>query len=204
MCAQLWCLLSGLVVFLTVCCDVTSAQMACAKIDFNRTSFTEFRECQGKYSPILAIKDYASHPNVKPYRPKSQYFLSNNFNTYSCIESSQLFAIDTNTLIEAAIYLKSIENSYIEIVIYDADRNERIDSLRNDGTTGWMELKGKMTHVIHRARVCRMILKKSIFRLIRGVTLLTSHIFLPTDRNNDTYDFAKCSCHRIHIHFKFG
>lgn len=144
-----------LAVFLmTKFCDVTLAQINCAQIDFNRTTYPEFRECKGKFYPIFVIKDYASHSNeVKPYRNTSRYYLSNNFNEFSCVESAMFFVIDNYTKIEAAIYLKSIESSFVEIVVYDADRNERIDSLRTDGTNGWQILQKNIRFNIHNARV---------------------------------------------------
>lgn len=143
-----------LAVFLTVFCDVTLAQINCAQIDFNRTTYPEFRECKGKFYPNFVINDYALHSNeVKPYRNTSRYYLSNNFNEFSCSESVKLFVIDNYTRIEAAVYLKSIESSFLEIVVYDADRNERIDALRTDGTNGWQILQKNIRFNIHNARV---------------------------------------------------
>lgn len=151
------CHLVALFVFLMVLCDRTSAQLHCAQIDFNRTSYPEFRECIGKYYPVFIIKDYALFRDLKPYRPTAHYFLSNNFDSFSCIETSMHFVINANTTIEAAIFLKSIGNSFVEIVIYDADRNERIDSLRSDGTNGWLNLQAKMFHNINNAQVMEML-----------------------------------------------
>lgn len=141
------------VAFFMVFCDIASAQISCAQIDFNRTSYSEFQECKGKYHPIFSIKDYASNGEIKPYRPTSRYFLSNNFNLYSCVESVMYFAINTNTTIEAAIFLKSVDGSFLEIVVYDADRKERIDALRSDGTAGWLILKKQILYTINKARV---------------------------------------------------
>lgn len=141
------------VTFFMVFCDRSSAQIHCAQIDFNRTYISEFKECTGKYHPVFIIKEYAQHHDLKPYRPTSHYFLSNNFESFSCAETSMHFTIDANTTIEAAVFLKTIGNSFVEIVIYDADRNERIDSLRSDGTNGWLNLQSKMFHNVRNAQV---------------------------------------------------
>lgn len=182
-----------------VFCDIASAQISCAQIDFNRTSYSEFQECIGKYHPIFSIKDYASNGEIKPYRATSRYFLSNNFNLYSCVESAMYFAIDTNTTIEAAIFLKSVDGSFLEIVIYDADRKERIDALRSDGTAGWLILKKQMLYTIHKARV--------IFRLFClsfSLKLISRQYFQLTDRNNCIYGPEKFNLNRIYTHIKFG
>lgn len=134
--------------------DLSLAQMNCAKIDFNRTSVPELRECKGKNLPNFVIKTYSKELEPAPYRSNAIYFLSNNFHdTYTCTESTMQFTMKPTTLIEAAVYLKSFGISFLEIVVYDADRNERIDSVRTDGTNGWQILHANIRKTIQNARV---------------------------------------------------
>lgn len=126
----------------------------CAKIDFNRTTFPEFGVCLGKNQPNFVIKSYLAQKDLTPHRPKSVYFLSNNFHdSYSCAESNIPLIVNPTSLIEAAVNLKSVGSSFLEIVVYDADRNERVDSVRTDGTNGWQIIYKKLQRTIQHARV---------------------------------------------------
>lgn len=140
----------------------TLAQTNCAKIDFNRTTFPEFGVCQGKNQPNFVIKSYSGQKELAPYRQKSVYYLSNNFHdSYSCAESTIPLTVNPTSLIEAAVNLKSVGSSFLEIVVYDADRNERVDSLRTDGTNGWQIIHKNLGRTIQNARV-RFILHLNI------------------------------------------
>lgn len=150
--------------FLVVFCDRTTAQSFCAKVDFNRTAFPEYNECSGKFYPNFVVKDYAMAKNIQPYRPYTKYYLTNNFDQFSCAESNIRISINPSSVIEAAIYLNPIGNAFVEINIYDADRNVRVDSLRSDGTSEWFILKKNMQSIIPNARV---------------KTFITFNIFIP-------------------------
>lgn len=118
-------------------CSIVSAQSPCAKIDFNRTMFHEFRECRQRYNPVFAIKDYTAN-NIPKYRPNSRYFLGTNFNEFSCIESMARFPLNPNSFIDAPVYFKSTPGAFIEIIVYDMDRNLPVYSWRNnDGKGAW-------------------------------------------------------------------
>lgn len=134
--------------------SMAQSQMNCAKIDFNRTTTPEFGECLGKNQPNFVIKSYQTQKELTPYRPNSKYYLSYNFHdSYSCGESTMQLTVNPTSLIEAAIHFKSAGSSFLEIVVYDADRNERIDSLRTDGTNGWQIIYKNLRRTIQNARV---------------------------------------------------
>lgn len=135
--------------------DLSSAQMKCVKIDFNRTTFPEFRICQGKNLPSFVVKEYSAQKELTPFRPNSKYYLSYNFHdSYSCAESNIQLTVNPTSIIETAVYLKAAGSSFLEIIVYDADRNERIDTLRTDGTNGWQILYKNLRKTIQNARVC--------------------------------------------------
>lgn len=135
--------------------NLSLAQMNCAKIDFNRTTFPEFGVCLGKNQPNFVINDYLVQKEITPFRQNTKYYLSNNFHdTYSCAESTIPLTVTSTTLIEMAVNLRSAGASFLEIVIYDADRKERIDSLRTDGTSGWQIIHKNLYKTIAHARVC--------------------------------------------------
>lgn len=148
MCVQL-----HLSYILLVLCDLTMAQQLCAKIDFDRTTFPEFRECKEQRLPQLYIKEYLLNRGVPPYKPTSRFFLSNNFYGFSCVESNIFLTFNQHTSIEAALYLKSIENGFVEINIYDANLNALVKSIRSDGTQNWDILRGSIDRNISNARV---------------------------------------------------
>lgn len=150
--------MSGLTVIfgtiLLAICETALAQTFCAKYDFNRTTNPEFRVCSGRNLEGFVNQDYASHPEIRPYRPTSRYFLTNSFvQAFLCIESSAIFSFKQNTTVDAAIFLKSIGNSFLQIDIYDADRNFLVHSFRSDGTVGWTILHGIIRNNIPRGRV---------------------------------------------------
>lgn len=133
------------------------AQINCLKIDFDRTTFPEFGICQSKNQPNFVIKSYATQNDLKPFRSNAKYYLTNNFyDTYSCAESIPPYTLKVNptSVIEVAVNLKSNTSSFLEIVLYDADRNERVDSIRTDGTNGWQIIHKNIRKTIQNARVC--------------------------------------------------
>lgn len=149
------------ITFVVILCDLASAQLYSAKFDFNRTSRPDFiRDCQGKYHPNFVMEPYGTGKfNIAPYRQNAKYFLTNNFYGIICAESFLPIplSISPSATIEMAIYLKSVGNAFVEINVYDNDRNLRIDSLRNDGTAGWFLLKKKIPYDIPNARVIYFI-----------------------------------------------
>lgn len=143
-----------LVVCLFQFCCIANAQNYCAKVDFNRAAFSEFRQCYGKSLPVFVTKDYQTHREIRPYRPASRYYLGTNIDSYSCIESSFKFSMNAMTRIEAAVYLKSVLNAFIEIVVYDADRNMPVYSWRNETANGnWFLIHGEIRSTIPNAQV---------------------------------------------------
>lgn len=152
---------SVLIIFAMVVCDLTSAQLYSAKFDFNRTSYPNYLgNCEGRNHPNFVIAQYESGKiSIPPFRRNAKYFLTNNFNAIICAESLLPIPLSINpsATIEMAINLKSVGNAFVEIVVYDIDRNLRIDSLRNDGTSGWLLLKKKIPYDIPNARVIYFI-----------------------------------------------
>lgn len=158
-------LLIAFILFRLVRCDL--AQELCVKIDFDRPSYSEFRECKEQRLPALCIENYTSHHEVPPYQPTSKYFLSNNFYGFSCIESNIILTFDQNTFIEAALYLRSIGNAFVEINIYDANINALMKSIRSDGIArdSWLILRGTIDGNISNARVSSLITSYPLFLL---------------------------------------
>lgn len=150
-----------LIAYILVGIEFTVAQQLCAKIDFDRAFYSEYRECKEQRLPALYIKDYASDPEVPLYRRNSTFFLSNDFYGFSCIESNIVLTFNQFTSIETAIYLRSTENSFVEVNVYDATINARMNSFRRSGTpnASWYILRGKVDTNISNARVSLSIEK---------------------------------------------
>lgn len=147
------------VAILLIVCDPILAQNFCAKYDFNRTVNIEFSLCSGKNTDGFVNQNYASHPELHPYRASSRYFLTNSYvNVFLCIQSNTIFRFNHNTTIDAIIFLKSVGDSFIRIDVYDADRKDfMVESFRSDGTNGWQNLHGIIQHDIQHARVNSLI-----------------------------------------------
>lgn len=134
-----------------------AAALFCEKIDFNRSYYTEIQACSKEYLPTFLLKPYSTTPDIKPYRPRSVYFLSTNFVGYSCAETTKKYSMNSNTRIDVAVFLRSTEYANIEIAIYNADLNRRIHSWVNGTATGqpgnWFTLHGIVTETIPNALV---------------------------------------------------
>lgn len=129
--------LLSLIVPLLLFCSILSVHIQCAEVDFNRTVFTEFRECNQRQLPALVIKNYSAN-NIPNYRPTSLFFLGTNVNKFSCIESSDKFPLNPDSYIKAPVYFKSISGAFIEILVYDLDQNLPVYSWRkSDGKGDW-------------------------------------------------------------------
>lgn len=139
--------------FMYLC--IANAQKYCAKIDFNRQIIPEFRECFGKPYPVLTAKEYRNNPEIRPYRSTSRYFLGTEFDLYSCLESTSNISMNGMTRIEAPIYSKLFSDAFIEITVYDANRNMRMDFWRIDTSNGigWSKIPGVIRSIIPNARV---------------------------------------------------
>lgn len=134
-------------------CDLSVGQHYCTKFDFNRPRYPELSQCRRNLNPEFMSMEYSLHNDIKPYRPTSRYFLSNGFTEFSCDETNITLTINPNTVIEAAIFLKTVDKSFVEILIYDADQNRLVETLRRTGTLGWTIFRGSIKSNILRARV---------------------------------------------------
>lgn len=134
--------------------SISNGEKFCTKIDFNRTTIPEFRECFGKPGKGFILKSYQDTPEIPPYRPTSRYFFAPASDTESCVESTFNLTMNAMTRIEAAIYVKSISNAFVEIIVFDADRNEQKFEWKTLISNGnWTLIKGVILSEIPNARV---------------------------------------------------
>lgn len=164
-------LLSSLVLFLIVCCYHVDSKNSeyCAKIDFNRTSFTDFRQCTAQYLPQFVVKSYTNTPIIKPYRARALYYLSTDFVGYSCVESTRTFFMNSNTRIVAAVLLKAADYVNIEISVYNTELNRKIYSWINGTSSGqsssWFIMSGQVMETIPRAEVTSYTVLRFLIRI---------------------------------------
>lgn len=137
---------------------VVSEPLYCSKVDFNRPTFSEFIECKNKFVPLFIIQNYANKPSITPYRPTSEYFLSANNEGSTCAESTTIYLLNSSSRIDAAVFL-SFENpgAFVEILVFDADRNIPVYSWRNDSSNGWYTIWGRIGTTIKNARVRHLL-----------------------------------------------
>lgn len=133
---------------------VASEPLYCTKVDFNRPTFSEFIKCKNKFVPLFVIENYVNNSSIQPYRPTSEYFLSANAEGFTCAESTATFFLNSSSRIDAAIFL-SFKNpgAFVEILVFDADRDIPVYSWKNDSSNGWYTIWGKIGITIKNARV---------------------------------------------------
>lgn len=137
-------------------CELRRAQQQpyCSKIDFNRPVVNGFRECAGKFLPEFFVKRYVDSPWLQPYRPTSQYYLSNKVEGYSCAESVTKFHLNANSEIDSAIYLDfEFAGAFIEVLVIDADTKKTINQWKNETAGGWFMLRKKIGVTVRNAQV---------------------------------------------------
>lgn len=140
------------------CCGMRDAQQQqqpyCAKIDFNQANVSGFRKCTDKYLPMLDIKKYIESPWLQPYRPSSEFYLSNTAEGYSCAESTSKFHLNANSEIEAAIFLNfQYRGAFIEVVVYDTDSKKIVNQWKNETSTEWFMISKKIGVTVRNAQV---------------------------------------------------
>lgn len=145
---------------------LASAQRFCAKIDFNRTFFDEFRKCSGFSSaPLFKIKEYAITPEVHPYRKTSRYYLSTKYIGESCMMSLDKYVLNTKSRIEAAFFLKSPGSASITFSVFDLDINkDRYIWKKDKSSSDWSILKEDIKTPIQNA-VVRFASERFKYRL---------------------------------------
>lgn len=126
----------------------------CSKIDFNRASVVDFRECYQQFLPMLQIKKYANETNVRPFRPESKYFLTPFIEGYSCLESVSEFALNENSIIQAAIHLSYVDaGAFVRLIVVDLNENKEAIFWEYNKSKKWFMIEEKITMKIPRAMV---------------------------------------------------
>lgn len=163
---------------LVVFCDIISAQQFCTRIEFSRESFgSKFRACPNKLHTMFTIKDF--NQNFKPNRTNHKQYLTNSF-AYSCAELIPRLRLNFSSSIEASIFLKSINDEFVEIILYDADTNTVAEKFKHTGTGNWFPFKCIVHGNIMNARVNWINSSKNLIVFYYCVTLT----LLFSDRNH--------------------
>lgn len=127
----------------------------CAKIDFNRSNITQFRSCYEQYLPVLGSKEYVQHPEIRPYRNTSRFFLSPKIEGASCVESEANFRLDEHSIIQAAIYVDYEDSgAFVTIIVVDLVENDEAYSWKYEQPAGWFMVEEKITKKLDQAMVC--------------------------------------------------
>lgn len=136
-------------------CELLRAQQSpCSKIDFNRPVVSGFQNCTKQYVPMFEVRKYEESPWLEPYRPSSQYFISNGVEGYSCGESISRFQLDANSEIDAAIYLNfQFPGAFIEVLVIDTDAKKTVNRWKNETAGGWFLLSRKININVRNAQV---------------------------------------------------
>lgn len=131
---------------------LASAQRFCAKIDFNRTDFFEFRKCSISSAPLFRIKEYATTPEIHPYRKTSRYYLTTDYIGESCMMTYDKYILNTKSKIEVAFFLKSPGGAFITFSVFDLDINKDIYQWKKSASD-WSMLKEDIKTPIQNAVV---------------------------------------------------
>lgn len=134
-----------ILLFCYLCGLGRAEQPYCSKIDFNQPTVSGFRECTGQYAPMFLVKKYVDTPRVQPFRPSSEYYVSNGVEGYSCAESDTTFHLNAYSEIEAAIYLRFfIPGAFVDILIKDMDTKRTVNRWRSETSGGWFVFTKKI------------------------------------------------------------
>lgn len=128
----------------------------CSKIDFNRPEVSGFRECTDRFLPMFHVKRYRDTPDVPPYRPTSEYYISNHIEGFSCTESEANFYLNKNSYIMAAIYLHfATPGASIQVNVVDADTRRTVYRWKSETSNGWFLLNKAISGSIKNAKVSK-------------------------------------------------
>ncbi|XP_031635914.1 uncharacterized protein LOC116348872 [Contarinia nasturtii] len=138
-------------VAILVLCDSIAAQQFCHQIQFNRNTFSkDMKPCGDKSKSPFVIKDF--NENFKPHISDSKQYLSNNF-VNSCAELAPRLSLTANSSIHANIYLKKVKDEFVEIVVYDASRNQVMERFRQNIYGNFNELVGRVRVDVPNAKI---------------------------------------------------
>ncbi len=155
----------------------------CLDVDFNDPTslLNTFKECHLQYLPELIIKSYQD-TTITPYRPTSQFHLSNKWEGYSCLESTSTFSLVESSFIESVIFLDGawpgawIELSVVDIQTGEGEVLKRL-GIENNWIRFYEEIKGKYNNAQVR-KDCYIVLKK------RDVAIKTFFLFFAGNYQN--------------------
>lgn len=130
----------------------------CLEIDFNKTTslINSFQECVGKYLPGMIIKSYLD-TTVTPYRETSLFYLSNQWEGMSCLETTSAFSLIESSFIESVIFLNGVwPGAWIEISIIDIDTGEQVLVRKLLPENNWIRLNEEIKRSFSNAQVCKI------------------------------------------------
>lgn len=135
---------------------INAENVLCQKVDFNRASsvVNEFRECSNENGTpnILKVNSYSAS-TITPFRSKAEYHLSAVVG-FSCLQSSLMFTLDTNSQIRTAIYLNRNDvGAWVKVSILDTDSDENYAVADLNESVGWLAIHGKVNRYIENAQV---------------------------------------------------
>lgn len=144
---------------LTICTVFVRVALAqqiktCSKVDFNREIVNEFSECFEQFLPVLGVKRYSDHSEIRPYRVASQFFLSPSNEGLACVESKDYFQLDENSIIQAAIHVDYKDaGAYVSIIVIDLMQNQEAYVWKYEQKAKWFMVEEKIAKKLPRALV---------------------------------------------------
>lgn len=130
---------------------------SCFRVDFNQPTSVQnaFQKCDGYYLPGLILKSYTNE-TVKPFNDTSIYYLSNEWEGLSCLESTSLFSIKVASAFESTIFLNGLwPGAWITVDAVDVNTGEAYNliNLESDNGNEWKLLTGQVNRTIDDAQV---------------------------------------------------
>lgn len=128
---------------------------SCLEVDFNNSTslVATFKECREQYLPKLIIKSYLD-TSITPYRDTSLYYLSNEWEGLSCLETSSIFSLNDSSFIESAIFLNGVSpGAWIDISVVDANTGEREVLKKVEMANNWIQLSEEIKGTYNNVQV---------------------------------------------------
>lgn len=137
---------------------IVAQNIRCQKVDFNRPTSVvdEFEQCSGENGEslhVLKINSY-SGTTIAPFRPASAFHLSATDEGLSCLQSTSMFSLDSNSDIRTAMFVSwTVFGAWVKVQIVDKYEQQIDTIVELEESNQWTAFQGKVNRSIANAQV---------------------------------------------------
>ncbi|KFB40584.1 AGAP002724-PA-like protein [Anopheles sinensis] len=131
---------------------------SCTQIDFDEETLTSLRKCG--FVQQFTAKPYDESTKFDPYRPGTNFYLSNQWQGLTCGETVRTYAFNSDTELRMAYNAVFESGATLEVRVYDLDRVDStgkailVESWRTTTSTeGWGFFREKLNKTVNQAQI---------------------------------------------------